>query len=147
AAPVQNIGAYGVELDQRFHSLLAWNMLEQRLVEMGPQDCGFSYRNSFFKQAGQGHWLIVAVRFRLLKKWTPVLGYPDLQRHPMLQAAGSAVTARQIFDAVCQIRQSKLPDPAVLGNAGSFFKNPVVAADAFHRLKKEHADLVAYPQP
>lgn len=147
AAPVQNIGAYGVELDQRFHSLLAWNMREQRLVEMGAKECGFSYRNSFFKQAGQGRWLIVAVRFCLPKRWTPVLSYPDLQRHPVLQAAGADATARQIFDAVGQIRQSKLPDPAVQGNAGSFFKNPVIIARAYEALKKAHPGLVAYPQP
>ena len=147
AAPVQNIGAYGVELDQRFHSLLAWDMQHQKLIEMGPEDCQFSYRNSFFKQAGQGRWLIVAVRFRLPKAWQPVLGYPDLQKHAVLQQAGSAVTAKQIFDAVCQIRQSKLPDPAVLGNAGSFFKNPVVSAEMYRSLKAEHPDLVAYAQP
>lgn len=146
AAPVQNIGAYGVELDQRFHSLLAWDMRDKRLTELRAEDCGFSYRNSFFKQAEQGRWLIVAVRFRLPKAWRPVLSYPDLQRHPVLQAAG-VVTARQIFDAVCQIRQSKLPDPAVLGNAGSFFKNPVVSVSAYEALKKEHPDLVAYLQP
>lgn len=147
AAPVQNIGAYGVELDQRFHSLVAWDMRDRRLVEMSAQDCGFSYRNSVFKQAGQGRWLILRVRLRLPKVWHPVLNYPDLQRHPVLLAAGDGVTARQIFDAVREIRQSKLPDPAVLGNAGSFFKNPVVAAAAYEMLKKEHAGLVAYSQP
>lgn len=147
AAPVQNIGAYGVELDQRFHSLVAWDMQDKRLVEMGPEACGFSYRNSFFKQAEQGRWLILTVRFSLPKAWRPVLGYPDLQRHPVLRAAGADVTARQIFDAVCHIRQSKLPDPAVLGNAGSFFKNPVVDAAAYKALAQAHPGLVAYPQP
>lgn len=147
AAPVQNIGAYGVELDQRFHSLVAWDMRDRRLVEMAAQDCGFLYRNSVFKQAEQGRWLILQVRLCLPKAWRPVLNYPDLQRHPVLQAAGERVTARQIFDAVCEIRQGKLPDPAILGNAGSFFKNPVVTATAYEGLKKTHSDLVAYPQP
>lgn len=147
AAPVQNIGAYGVELDQRFHSLVAWDMRDRRLVEMAAQDCGFSYRNSVFKQAEQGRWLILRVRLRLPKAWHPVLNYPDLQRHPVLHAVGDGVTARQIFDAVCEIRQGKLPDPAILGNAGSFFKNPVVTATAYEGLKKTHSDLVAYPQP
>ncbi len=147
AAPVQNIGAYGVELDQRFHGLTAWDMRDRRLVDMSVQDCGFSYRNSVFKQAEPGRWLILQVRFRLPKAWRPVLDYPDLQRHAVLQAAGDRVTARQIFDAVCEIRQSKLPDPAVLGNAGSFFKNPVVSAAVYERLRKEHPDLVAYRQP
>ncbi len=147
AAPVQNIGAYGVELDQRFHSLVAWDMRESKLLEMGPQACGFSYRNSFFKQAEPGRWLILKVRFCLTKIWHAVLGYPDLQHHPVLQAAGAQVTARQVFDAVCDIRQSKLPDPAVLGNAGSFFKNPVVAAAQYQALKQTHPGLVAYAQP
>ena len=77
AAPVQNIGAYGVELDQRFDSLLAWDLIERRQVEMKAADCGFSYRNSVFKNAGQGRWLVLSLRFRLPKAWQPVLDYPD----------------------------------------------------------------------
>ncbi|HUH59143.1 MAG TPA: UDP-N-acetylmuramate dehydrogenase [Candidimonas sp.] len=146
AAPVQNIGAYGVELDQHFHSLTAWDMHEQRLVEMGASDCQFSYRNSFFKRAAPGRWLITALRFSLPVHWEPVLGYPDLQRHPLVQEAGAAIQARQIFDAVCDIRQRKLPDPAVLGNAGSFFKNPVVDAQAYAVLKAAHPGLPAHAQ-
>lgn len=144
AAPVQNIGAYGVELDQRFHSLLAWDITKGRMVEMGSQDCGFSYRHSVFKEAGPGRWLIVAVRFLLPRAWTPVLAYPDLQRRAELMRSG--IEAQQIFDAVCDIRRSKLPDPAVLGNAGSFFKNPIVAVSDFEALKRQYPDIVAYPQ-
>lgn len=146
AAPVQNIGAYGVELDQRFHSLVAWDIHKGHAVEMGPADCGFSYRNSFFKQAEPGRWLIVKVRFGLPLQWQPVLGYPDLQRHPVLEKAGSAATARQIFDAVCEIRKQKLPDPAVLGNAGSFFKNPIVTADTLAVIRQNYPGVVAYAQ-
>lgn len=145
AAPVQNIGAYGVELDQRFHSVLAWDLHEGREVELGPQDCRFAYRDSVFKHDAPGRWLIVAVRFRLPVPWQPVLQYPDLQRHPSLQ--GGQVEADQIFEAVCEIRRSKLPDPAVLGNAGSFFKNPVVSGSRFESLKAAHPNLVAYAQP
>ncbi|NGM87257.1 UDP-N-acetylmuramate dehydrogenase [Parapusillimonas sp. SGNA-6] len=145
AAPVQNIGAYGVELDQRFDSLLAWDLTERRLVEMTAADCGFSYRNSVFKRGGQGRWLVLSLRFRLPKAWRPVLDYPDLRRHPAL-TAGEAVTPRHVFDAVCDIRRSKLPDPARLGNAGSFFKNPVVDASTYRRLKEAFPQLVAYPQ-
>ena len=145
AAPVQNIGAYGVELDQRFHSLLAWDLHTGKQVEMGARDCRFAYRDSVFKHDAPGRWLIVAVRFRLPIDWRAVLRYPDLQRHPSLQH--QPVQARLVFDAVCEIRRSKLPDPAVLGNAGSFFKNPVVEAAHYQRLKTQYPGLVAYAQP
>lgn len=125
AAPVQNIGAYGVELDQRVHRVIAWDLQQGRLHEFEPHQCGFSYRDSQFKQAGPGRWLILKVQFAMPRVWTPVLGYPDLQHHERLAKLGSAVTPRDVFDAVCQIRRSKLPDPDVLANAGSFFKNPV----------------------
>ncbi|GAB2912018.1 UDP-N-acetylmuramate dehydrogenase [Paralcaligenes ginsengisoli] len=146
AAPVQNIGAYGVELDQRFHSLLAWDLHERRQVEMSPAECGFAYRDSFFKHAEPGRWLIVAVRFCLPKPWRAVMSYPDLRRHPALEQAGAAVTAAQVFDAVCEIRRRKLPDPSVLGNAGSFFKNPIVSAGHHEAIRAAHPDVVAYPQ-
>lgn len=145
AAPVQNIGAYGVELDQRFHSLLAWDLHAGRQVEMGAADCRFAYRDSVFKRDVPGRWLIVAVRLRLPRQWQPVLAYPDLQR--LFAQQQSEVQARQVFDAVCEIRRSKLPDPAVLGNAGSFFKNPVVDAAGYEALRTEHPGLVAYAQP
>ncbi len=146
AAPVQNIGAYGVELDQRFHSLVAWDLHKRRQVVMSAGECQFSYRDSFFKHAHPGRWLIVAVRFRLPKPWRAVTTYPDLKHHPQLARSAGAVTARQIFDAVCEIRRSKLPDPAVLGNAGSFFKNPIVSADRHELIEAAHPGLVAYPQ-
>jgi UDP-N-acetylmuramate dehydrogenase len=146
AAPVQNIGAYGVELDQRFHSLDAWDMRQQCVVEMKAPDCQFSYRDSFFKRAEAGRWLILRVRFRLPKPWRAVLDYPDLKRHPHLQDAAQTLTAQAVFDAVCDIRRRKLPDPAVLGNAGSFFKNPVVTAACYNALKPSWPELVAYPQ-
>lgn len=146
AAPVQNIGAYGVELDQRLHSIQAWDLLHGRLVDFAPSDCQFSYRNSLFKQSGPGRWIILTVRFALPKQWRPVLDYPDLRTHPVLAQRGAAVTARDVFDAVCQIRQHKLPDPAVLPNAGSFFKNPVVGPDHYDALRREWPNAVAYPQ-
>lgn len=147
AAPVQNIGAYGVELDSRIESVTAWHIPEGRMVTFKREDCGFNYRDSMFKRAGLGHWLIVSVRFCLPRPWQAVLEYPDLKHHPVL--AGTAVeevNARQIFDAVCEIRRTKLPDPAVLGNAGSFFKNPVIPASQFETLKQHFAGIVAYPQ-
>lgn len=145
AAPVQNIGAYGVEQDAYFHSLVAWDIRQGRQVEMGRGDCLFSYRDSFFKHAEPGRWLILAVRYRLPRHWTPRLSYPDLARHAGIAVAGAGVTPRQIFEAVCEIRRAKLPDPAELANVGSFFKNPVVDAETFRRLRDLHPGMVAYP--
>lgn len=150
AAPVQNIGAYGVELEQRIHSVVAWDMANQRRVELGKGDCGFAYRDSRFKRAGQGRWLITAVRFALHRHFQPVLTYPSLNavfRETQPSAHTPTITPRQVFDAVCAIRRSKLPDPAVLANAGSFFKNPVVSAARHREIKTEWPDLVAYAQP
>jgi len=149
AAPVQNIGAYGVELAQRFHSLVAWDLQAWQEVEMGRDDCRFAYRDSVFKQAAPGRWLIVAVRFRLPVAWRAVLDYPDLQRYFSSQQGRKQeeIQPRDVFDAVCSIRRSKLPDPAQLPNAGSFFKNPVVSKAHYARLKREHPDCPAYAQP
>ncbi|PND31983.1 UDP-N-acetylenolpyruvoylglucosamine reductase [Achromobacter pulmonis] len=145
AAPVQNIGAYGVELQERFHGLTAWDVREARYVDMDAAACRFSYRDSVFKHDEPGRWIIVSVRFALPRPWRPVLNYPDLQRHARL--AAQAPTARAIFDAVCEIRRAKLPDPVVTGNAGSFFKNPIVPADVRDALAERHAGLVSYAQP
>jgi len=147
AAPVQNIGAYGVELNTRVESVTAWHLAEARLVTFSREACEFNYRDSMFKHAEPGQWLIVRVRFCLPRPWQPVLGYPDLMHHPLLKVtAPEAVRAQQIFEAVCDIRRTKLPDPAVLGNAGSFFKNPVISATQFNALKLRFTDIVSYPQ-
>jgi UDP-N-acetylmuramate dehydrogenase len=148
AAPVQNIGAYGVEVQELIESVTAWHIPEGRLMTLSKKECAFAYRDSIFKCAAPGTWLIVSVRFLLPIRWTPVLSYPDLQKHPLLAArAPGAVTGQQIMDAVSDIRRTKLPDPAVLGNAGSFFKNPIVAASQYLALKQNFSDLVAYAQP
>lgn len=145
AAPIQNIGAYGVEQGDLFHSLVAWDIPNGTRVEMGPSDCLFAYRDSFFKHAPRGRWLIMAVRYRLPREWRPQLAYPDLARHTGLAMAGAAVTPRQVFDAVCEIRRAKLPDPAELANVGSFFKNPIVDAHSYRKLRDLHPGIVAYP--
>ena len=148
ASPVQNIGAYGVEVQERIESVTAWHIPEGRLITLSRAECAFAYRDSIFKRAVPGTWLIVSVRFLLPKRWAPVLTYPDLQKHPGLASINSEdVTARQVMDAVCDIRRTKLPDPAILGNAGSFFKNPIVSAAVYASLKQKFADLVAYAQP
>jgi UDP-N-acetylmuramate dehydrogenase len=147
AAPVQNIGAYGVELCQRIESVTAWRVAQQKYVTLSRAECDFGYRDSIFKRAKRGEWLIVSVRFALPKAWQPVLTYPDLAGHPQLAPGSQSVTAQTILEAVCDIRRRKLPDPAVLGNAGSFFKNPVVSAAQYQDLRARFAKLVAYQQP
>ena len=144
AAPVQNIGAYGVEVASSIESVMAWNVPEARMQTFSRRDCEFGYRDSFFKRAPPGEWIIVCVRFALPRLWMPVLDYPDLARRPELSACN--VTARKVFNAVCEVRRSKLPDPALLPNAGSFFKNPVVSPERFQVLREHFPGLVSYAQ-
>jgi UDP-N-acetylmuramate dehydrogenase len=135
ATPVQNIGAYGVELQDRFDSLDAIDLQTGQLFTLDAGQCGFGYRDSVFKHAAgekglglKDRALILRVRFALPKAWKPVLGYADLEKKQAEQG-GVTPTARQLFDWICQIRRAKLPDPAQIGNAGSFFKNPTVSPE------------------
>ncbi len=148
AAPVQNIGAYGLELADRFVQLTAWDIDAGKKVVFDADACAFAYRDSVFKHAAPGRWLILSVRFALPRPWQPVLRYPDLLNHPALAGKpADQISAQAIFDAVCEVRRAKLPDPAVLGNAGSFFKNPIVDADTHARLRASFPQLVSYAQP
>ncbi|MDN7674377.1 UDP-N-acetylmuramate dehydrogenase [Burkholderia oklahomensis] len=148
AAPIQNIGAYGIEMKEHFASLRAVELATGEIVEFDAQRCAFGYRDSFFKREGRGRFAIVAVTFRLPKAWTPRLGYADVARELAARGidAGRA-SARDVFDAVVAIRRAKLPDPLELGNAGSFFKNPVIDAHVFAALRAREPDVVSYPQP
>lgn len=153
AAPVQNIGAYGVELQDRFDSLEAVDLKTGRMVSLDAKDCAFGYRDSVFKHEMAGRCLITAVRFRLPRRWRPELAYKDLERkHDEEVQAGRLApnqqpTARQVFDWVCEIRRAKLPDPAVIGNAGSFFKNPVVSEAHCKDIIAREPHVVHYPLP
>lgn len=146
AAPVQNIGAYGVELQDRFDSLDAVDLVTGRSVTIGPQACAFGYRDSVFKHMLAGRSLITRVRFRLPRPWQPVLGYLELQKK-MAETGTPHPDAKQVFDWVCAIRHSKLPDPAVIGNAGSFFKNPVVTPEQCRDIIGRDPEIVHYPMP
>jgi len=143
AAPIQNIGAYGLEMGERFERLRAIELSTGETREFDRDACAFGYRDSFFKQEGRGRFVIVSVTFRLPKAWTPRADYADIAR--ALEKNG-ANDPQAIFDAVVAVRQAKLPDWRVLGNAGSFFKNPVVSAAAFDTLKALEPDLVSYKQ-
>ncbi|WP_323121063.1 UDP-N-acetylmuramate dehydrogenase [Burkholderia alba] len=147
AAPIQNIGAYGLEMKTCFHSLQAVELATGEIVEFDAAQCAFGYRDSFFKRDGRGRFAIVAVTFRLPKVWVPRLGYADVARELALRGVDAgAATPRDVFDAVVAIRRAKLPDPLEFGNAGSFFKNPVISAERFAVLREREPDLVSYPQ-
>lgn len=146
AAPVQNIGAYGIELKDRFESLDLVDFTTGRTVRLSAGACRFGYRDSVFKHDLAGKCVITRVRLRLPKPWQPALGYLDLERK-MADTGISAPGAQQVFDWVCQIRRAKLPDPAVIGNAGSFFKNPVVSAEQCRDIISRDPEIVHYPLP
>lgn len=146
AAPVQNIGAYGIELKDRFESLDAVDLITGRSVTLHSQHCGFGYRDSIFKRHLAGKGVITRVRLRLPRPWQPVLGYLELERK-IAETGITAPDARQIFDWVCGIRSVKLPDPAVIGNAGSFFKNPVVTPEQCRDIINRDPEIVHYPMP
>lgn len=162
ASPVQNIGAYGVELQDRFESLDAIDLVTGRLFTLDATQCAFGYRDSVFKHSPArdsdesggkprgfglaGRALILRVRMRLPKPWRPVLGYLDLERK-MAETGVTDPTAQQIFEWVCAIRGAKLPDPRVIGNAGSFFKNPTVTPEQCQDIIARDPGIVHYPMP
>jgi UDP-N-acetylmuramate dehydrogenase len=142
AAAIQNIGAYGLELAERFESLLAADLGSGALREFSLADCHFGYRDSVFKQPGGDRWLILELRLRV-GAFAPVLDYADLRR--VFPEGGPTPEAAAIADAVRGIRARKLPDPARLGNAGSFFKNPVIGVAQAGALKEREPGLPLYP--
>nr|WP_315480716.1 UDP-N-acetylmuramate dehydrogenase [uncultured Rhodoferax sp.] len=157
AAPVQNVGAYGVELQDRFESLDAIDLQTGQVFTLNAAQCAFGYRDSVFKHhseadASAGHValglkdraLILRVRFALPKAWKPVLGYADLERK-MAEYGQPQPTARQIYNWVCEVRRAKLPDPNVIGNAGSFFKNPTVTPEQCADIIAREPRVVHYP--
>jgi UDP-N-acetylmuramate dehydrogenase len=144
AAPVQNIGAYGMELKDRFESLDAVDLITGRSITMMADQCRFGYRDSVFKQHLAGKSVITRVRLRLPRPWTPLLGYLELERK-VAETGTPHPSAQQIFQWVCDIRKAKLPDPAVIGNAGSFFKNPVVTPEQCRDIINRDPEIVHYP--
>jgi UDP-N-acetylmuramate dehydrogenase len=142
AAPIQNIGAYGVEIKDVFAGLTALDRESGELRDFTLEQCAFDYRDSVFKQH-PGRWLILRVRFALGRSAPLHLDYgPVRQRLQGIEAP----SALDVSQAICAIRREKLPDPGVLGNAGSFFKNPLVTNEHAARLREQYPDLVAYPQ-
>jgi UDP-N-acetylmuramate dehydrogenase len=148
SAPVQNIGAYGLEVAERIESLDALDLCSGEFKQFTAAACQFDYRDSVFKRQS-GRWLITAVRFRLPLDWQPITRYGELA-HELFERGFSdsnLPTPLQVSDAVIALRRKKLPDSAELGNAGSFFKNPVIEAGRCAALLATHPALPHYPQP
>ena len=146
AAPVQNIGAYGMELKDHFYSLRAFDFQTGQMVELDREDCAFSYRDSIFKHAMKDRLVITDLTFALPKSWKPNISYGDVAG-TLKEKGIIEPTAEQVSQAIIAIRQRKLPDPAVQGNAGSFFQNPTVTAEQMTVLKAKYPKMPSYPQP
>ena len=144
SAPVQNIGAYGCEAKDAIRRVEMYCVETGTVLTLDAAHCGFGYRESVFKHDLKGRVIITAVEIALSHTPRPRLGYGDVERE--VEARGGA-TLRNIREAICSIRRAKLPDPAVLGNAGSFFKNPVVEASVAENLLKAYPDMPHYPAP
>lgn len=146
AAPIQNVGAYGIETKDVFHSLDAFDMASGRIRTLDAAACRFGYRDSIFKHADGRDLVVVSVTFALPARWEPNLRYAELA-NAVREAGLAAPTPRDIGRVVEAIRRRKLPDPQEIGNAGSFFKNPVVSRQECARLLEHFPNLVHYAQP
>jgi UDP-N-acetylmuramate dehydrogenase len=145
AAPIQNIGAYGVEVKDLIHSVTTFDFASGDIVTLDNAQCAFAYRDSIFKHALRERAVILDVTFALPKDWQANMRYADVAQELQARAIEQP-SARDISDAVIAIRQRKLPDPAVIGNAGSFFKNPLVTAARRDALLQQYPQLVSYAQ-
>ncbi|CAN5400863.1 UDP-N-acetylmuramate dehydrogenase [soil metagenome] len=145
ASPMQNIGAYGVELKDVFHSLEAYHIKDGSVVTFSNNDCAFGYRESVFKNKYKNQFAITHVTFRLRRQPIFNTSYGAIEQE--LEAMGvQDLSIKAISDAVISIRQSKLPDPAVVGNAGSFFKNPTIQVAQYENLKSQFENIPGYEQ-
>jgi len=146
AAPMQNIGAYGVEIKDVFHELSAYHLEDKKVYTFSLNDCDFGYRESVFKQRYKGQFVLMNVTFRLNKIPHFHTEYGDI-RAELERMGVQALTIQAVSEAVIRIRRTKLPDPAEIGNAGSFFKNPTVSSAHLEMLKASYPDIVGYPRP
>ncbi len=144
ASPMQNIGAYGVEIKDCFHELEAFHIENKTMQTFDKAACKFGYRESVFKQAFKNQYIITSVTYRLNKKPVFKISYGAIEKE-LEQMGVEKLSIRAISEAVCSIRRSKLPDPAVIGNAGSFFKNPEVMKTKYEFLQLKFPEMVAYP--
>jgi UDP-N-acetylmuramate dehydrogenase len=145
AAPMQNIGAYGVELKDVFQQLHALNIETGKMQVFDAEACQFGYRSSVFKSSARGKFIIITVDFKLDKHHSPKLDYGAIRQELSLTGIEKP-SIKHVSEAVCRIRRSKLPDPDLLGNAGSFFKNPIVPFEFFKALQLTFPEVVAFPE-
>jgi len=145
AAPIQNIGAYGCEVAEFIESVEAWDTRERRVVTLDQTTCAFAYRDSLFKHE-PGRYIVTAVRFVLPRNRPLRTDYAGINEQ-LARMGVEKPAPFHVAEAVVHLRMSKLPDPSVIGNAGSFFKNPVVDAGLAEQLKSDHPGLAAWPQP
>jgi len=145
AAPIQNIGAYGAEFSDVCDQVEVCDLASGKRFVLARDDCAFAYRHSIFKTSRAGNWLVTAITLRLQHQAEPVLDYPGLREElecsQQTAATDRPLSSATIAAAVTRIRQRKLPDPAILGNCGSFFKNPLVNKEQLQHLQAEHADI------
>jgi len=142
-APIQNIGAYGVEQEQYFVSLRGYNIETKQFEIYSKEQCEFGYRNSIFKSELKGKFIITSVTYKLNKFESPNLSYKELENY--LKTHDLRPTTKNIFDSVVNIRTNKLPSPSELGNSGSFFKNPIISSKKFDELVLDYPNLKGYP--
>ena len=146
ASPVQNIGAYGVEVKDKIHSVNCFDLEKQAFITLSNRQCQFAYRDSLFKHQGKKRYVIVSVVFALSTDFKPHAQYGDLANVLTQICPNRRPTAHDVSHAVCQIRREKLPDPAILGNVGSFYKNPIISSEHAKRIQAAFPDMPAYPQ-
>ena len=144
ASPMQNIGAYGVEIKDVFHELEAYHIADKKLVTFSAADCEFGYRESVFKRNLKGEFVIMNVTFKLNKTPSFNTSYGAIEQE-LERMVVRQISIKAISDAVINIRQSKLPNPDEIGNAGSFFKNPTIQTSQYQQLKANFPSLIAYP--
>ncbi|MFN1621145.1 UDP-N-acetylmuramate dehydrogenase [Vibrio rotiferianus] len=140
SAPIQNIGAYGLELQDICEYVDILDLDSFEIKRMSAEECQFGYRDSIFKHELYEKCFITAIGLKLPKQWQAINQYGPLQSIPEEE-----LSPLSIFERVCQVRMEKLPDPAKVGNAGSFFKNPVISQDHYDLLIQQHSNMVAYP--
>ena len=137
-APIQNIGAYGVEVEEFISGVKVFDVIEKKWISIERKNCGFDYRSSIFKTSDR--FIIFSVIFELVRNWEPRLSHKELSAKFVSKKA----TASVVFDEICKLRNKKLPDPSVIGNAGSFFKNPIIPISKFEKLKTKFPDIPFY---
>lgn len=145
ASPMQNIGAYGVEIKDVFYELEAMNRETLAVKKFSAAECEFDYRSSIFKTRAKDQYIILNVTYRFSKKHTINTSYGAIENY-LIEMGITNPDIKDVSDAVIAIRSSKLPDPKQIGNAGSFFKNPVVTKEEFESIKEKYPDVSAYPQ-